>query len=154
MSVDLDDRRAQLLDLRSRVLGAAHDIVEGDVDDGELSSAAGDQHLADHASEMVDRELDESLEDNAEQLVQDIDRALRKMWVRLERAAKVPALPRRAFHGVRRSWADDIEAAHGLDTVTAAGGWSRRETPEQVYVSRRKYGHLERARKRREEPES
>lgn len=82
------------------------------------------------------------------------DRALRKMWVRLERAAKVPALPRRAFHGVRRSWADDIEAAHGLDTVTAAGGWSRRETPEQVYVSRRKYGHLERARKRREEPES
>jgi DnaK suppressor protein len=79
MSVDLDDRRAQLLDLRSRVLGAAHDIVEGDVDDGELSSAAGDQHLADHASEMVDRELDESLEDNAEQLVQDIDRALRKI---------------------------------------------------------------------------
>jgi DnaK suppressor protein len=79
MSVDLDDRRAQLLDLRSRVLGAAHDIIEGDVDDGELSSAAGDQHLADHASEMVDRELDESLEDNAEQLVQDIDRALRKI---------------------------------------------------------------------------
>jgi RNA polymerase-binding protein DksA len=79
MSVDLDDRRAQLLDLRSRVLGAAHDIVEGDVDDGELSSAAGDQHLADHASEMVDRELDESLEDNAEQLVQDIDRALEKI---------------------------------------------------------------------------
>ena len=79
MSVDLDDRRAQLLDLRSRVLGAAHDIVEGDVDDGELSSAAGDQHLANHASEMVDRELDESLEDNAEQLVQEIDRALEKI---------------------------------------------------------------------------
>jgi DnaK suppressor protein len=79
MSVDLDDRRAQLLDLRSRVLGAAHDIVEGDVDDGELSSAAGDQHLADHASEMVDRELDESLEENAELLVRDIDRALTKI---------------------------------------------------------------------------
>ena len=79
MSVDLADRRAQLLDLRSRVLGAAHDIVEGDVDDGELSSAAGDQHLADHASEMVDRELDESLEENAEVLVRDIDRALQKI---------------------------------------------------------------------------
>ena len=79
MSVDLDERRAQLVDLRSRVLGAAQDIVEGDVDDGELSSAAGDQHLADHASEMVDRELDESLEDNAEQLVRDIDRALEKI---------------------------------------------------------------------------
>lgn len=79
MSVDLDDRRAQLLDLRSRVLGAARDIVEGDVDDGELSSAAGDQHLADHASEMIDREVDESLEENAEQLVRDIDRALEKI---------------------------------------------------------------------------
>ena len=79
MSVDLADRRAQLLDLRSRLLGAAHDIVEGDVDDGELSSAAGDQHLADHASEMVDRELDESLEENVEVLVRDIDRALQKI---------------------------------------------------------------------------
>ena len=79
MSVDLDDRRTQLLDLRSRVLGAAHDIVEGDVDDGELSSAAGDQHLADHASEMLDREVDESLEENAELLVRDIDQALRKI---------------------------------------------------------------------------
>ncbi|HEY1317267.1 MAG TPA: TraR/DksA C4-type zinc finger protein [Gaiella sp.] len=79
MPVDLDERRTQLHDLRSRVLGAAHDIVEGDVDDGELSSAAGDQHLADHASEMVDRELDESLEDNAEQLVGEIDRALTKI---------------------------------------------------------------------------
>jgi RNA polymerase-binding protein DksA len=79
MSVDLDDRRAQLLDLRSRVLGAARDIVDGDVDDGELSSAAGDQHLADHASEMIDREVDESLEENAEQLVRDIDRALEKI---------------------------------------------------------------------------
>ena len=79
MSVDLGDRRAQLLDLRSRVLGAAHDIVEGDVDDSELSSAAGDQHIADHASEMVDREVDESLEENAELLVRDIDHALRKI---------------------------------------------------------------------------
>ena len=62
--------------MRAGVLGAAHDIVEGDVDDGELSSAAGDQHLADHAGELVDREMDESLEDNAEQIVREIDLAL------------------------------------------------------------------------------
>ena len=62
--------------MRASVLGAAQDIVEGDVDDGELSSAAGDQHLADHAGEMVDREMDESLEDNAEQMVREIDLAL------------------------------------------------------------------------------
>ena len=79
MSVDLDDRRAQLLDLRSRVLGAAHDIVGGDVDDGELSNAGGDQHLADHATEMVDREVDQSLEENAEQIGYEIDRALAKI---------------------------------------------------------------------------
>jgi len=79
VSVDLDTRRGELLALRERVLGAAHDIVEGDVEDGELSNAAGDQHIADHASEMVDREVDESLEENAEELVRDIDRALEKI---------------------------------------------------------------------------
>jgi RNA polymerase-binding protein DksA len=79
VSVDLDERRGELLGLRARVLGAAHDIVEGDVDDGELSNAAGDQHLADHATEMVDREVDESLEENAEQIVYEIDRALAKI---------------------------------------------------------------------------
>jgi RNA polymerase-binding transcription factor len=79
MSLDLDIRRSELLDLRARVLGAAQDIVEGDVEDGELSSAAGDQHIADHASEMVDRELDESLEENAEQIVYEIDRALARI---------------------------------------------------------------------------
>ena len=78
MSVELEDRRAQLLGLRARVLGAAQDIVEGDVDEGELSNAGGDQHLADHATEMVDREVDESLEENAEQIVYEIDRALTK----------------------------------------------------------------------------
>ena len=76
MSVDLNTRRDELLALRERVLGAAHDIVEGDVEDGELSSAAGDQHIADHASEMVDRELDASLGVNADQIVREIDRAL------------------------------------------------------------------------------
>jgi RNA polymerase-binding protein DksA len=79
MSVDLDQRRTELLDLRTRALGAAQDIVSGDEDDGELSSAAGDQHLADHASEMLDREVDESLEENAEQLVHEIDVAVARI---------------------------------------------------------------------------
>jgi RNA polymerase-binding transcription factor DksA len=76
MSVDLDERRTELLELRTRVLGAANDLVIGDDDDSELSSASGDQHLGDHASEMLDREVDESLEDNAEQIVHEIDVAL------------------------------------------------------------------------------
>lgn len=79
MSVDLEDRRMELLTLRERVLGAAQDIVEGDAEDGELSSAAGDQHIADHAGEMVDREVDESLGANAGQIVREIDSALAKI---------------------------------------------------------------------------
>jgi DnaK suppressor protein len=79
VSADLDQRRAELLELRAQVLGAAHDLVTDDDDASELSSAAGDQHLGDHASEMHDRELDESLEENAEQLVHDIDVALRRI---------------------------------------------------------------------------
>ena len=76
MSVDLESRRSELLAMRERVLRAAHDIVEDDDADTELSSAAGDQHIADHAGEMFDRELDDSLEDNADELVRDIDLAI------------------------------------------------------------------------------
>ena len=79
MSVDLVRRRDELLDLRGRVLGAAQDIVADDDDQSELSSAAGDQHIADHASDMFDREVDDSLEENAEQLVREIDSALERI---------------------------------------------------------------------------
>jgi RNA polymerase-binding protein DksA len=79
MSTDLDARRSELEVLRERLLAAAHDLVEGDQQQGELSSAAGDQHLADHASDMVDRELDETLEDNAEAIVREIDAALARL---------------------------------------------------------------------------
>lgn len=78
------------------------------------------------------------------------DRALRKLWPLIEDAADIPHRSRRAFHGSRRAWADDIEESLGIGTVTAAGGWSRQETPESLYVSKRKYGHLERARVQRE----
>ena len=79
MTIQLDTRRRELLDLRERFLRAAQDIVDGDTEDGELSSAAGDQHLADHASEMLDREVDESLEDNAEEIGREIDAALERI---------------------------------------------------------------------------
>jgi RNA polymerase-binding transcription factor len=79
VNTQLDNRRTELLELRERVLRAAHDIVEDDTEDGELSSAAGDQHLADHASEMFDREVDESLEENAELIVREIDAALERI---------------------------------------------------------------------------
>ena len=65
--------------MRERVLRAAQDIVEDDTEDGELSSAAGDQHIADHASDMLDREVDESLGENAEVIVREIDDALARI---------------------------------------------------------------------------
>jgi DnaK suppressor protein len=79
VTVDLERRRADLLEMRERVLRAAHDIVQDDEGDEELSSAAGDQHLADHATDMFDHELDDSLEENAEQLVREIDEALERI---------------------------------------------------------------------------
>lgn len=78
------------------------------------------------------------------------DEGVREKWVKLEEAAGIPTLRRRAFHGSRRAWSDDIFETEGLDTLTAAGGWSRSETPEGIYLSKAKYSHIERARKRRE----
>jgi RNA polymerase-binding transcription factor len=75
VSVDLPKRRSELLMLRERLLTAAHDLVEGDAQ-ADHSSAAGDLHMADHASDMVDRELDGSLESNATTIVREIDEAL------------------------------------------------------------------------------
>lgn len=79
MKSELEDRRSQLVEMRERVIRAAHDIAEDDNENGELSSAAGDQHLADHASEIFDREVDDSLEENAGTIVREIDLALERI---------------------------------------------------------------------------
>ena len=79
MKIELEDRRTELLEMRERVLRAAQDIVEDDTEDGEITSAAGDKHIADHASDMFDREVDESLEENAEVIVREIDDALARI---------------------------------------------------------------------------
>lgn len=78
------------------------------------------------------------------------DTALRKVWARLEASAGIERKARRAFHGSRRSWSDEIYETEGLDTLAAAGGWSKRDTPEAVYISKAKYTHIDRARQRRE----
>lgn len=79
MTIDLEARRAELLALRERILGAAENIAADDEADGELNSAAGDQHLADHASTILDREVDDTLEENATHMVVEIDRALERI---------------------------------------------------------------------------
>ena len=78
MTIDLDARRRELEMLRERLAGAAADLVGGDAPT-EINTAAGDQHLADHASDLLDRELDASLGDNAEEIVREIDAALARI---------------------------------------------------------------------------
>ncbi len=76
MTIDLALRRAELLRLRERILGAAAELAADDEGVGELSSAAGDQHIADHASDLVDLEVDQSLVVNADNVIVEIDDAL------------------------------------------------------------------------------
>ena len=70
------EKRAELLLLRERILRAAADLAADDLGPGEINSAAGDQHLADHASDLVDLEVDQSLGENADNVIAEIDDAL------------------------------------------------------------------------------
>lgn len=79
MTIDLEARRAELVSLRERILGAAEGIVADDEESGEINSAAGDQHLADHASIILDREVDETLEENVSRMIFEIDEALERI---------------------------------------------------------------------------
>jgi DnaK suppressor protein len=78
MSVDVEGARTRLLAERERVLaeiaGLQDDLGHSLEDAAEVDG--NDSHLADSASETLDRELEVSLEDNAEQLLGHIDEAL------------------------------------------------------------------------------
>jgi RNA polymerase-binding transcription factor DksA len=76
MTIDLALRRAELLRLRERIVRAAADLAANDEGLGEINSAAGDQHIADHASDLVDLELDQTLGENADNVIAEIDQAL------------------------------------------------------------------------------
>ena len=78
MTLDLDRFRSELETERERLTAALDSVNHPDSlaeETGELASGAGD-HLGDHGSDMFQRELDNGLEENAEHLVSEIDRAL------------------------------------------------------------------------------
>lgn len=79
------------------------------------------------------------------------DEAVRAWWPKLEKAAGVPSLPRRGFHGARRRWADSTTAQIGREKTAHAGGWLKQDTLEEIYLSRYQYGDLEAARVANEE---
>jgi RNA polymerase-binding protein DksA len=79
VTVDLKARRTELEELRQRLVQASESVDLLNGDGTELNSSAGDQHLADHASETYERELDESLEENAGEIIREIDDALERI---------------------------------------------------------------------------
>jgi DnaK suppressor protein len=79
VSTDVAARKDELLALRRRLTTAAEGVHVADVEGSELNSSASDQHIADHATDTFERELDETLEENADNVIREIDRALTKI---------------------------------------------------------------------------
>jgi RNA polymerase-binding transcription factor DksA len=81
MTIDLHRRRDELLALQLRLrttaAGLEHELSLDD-ESGELP-AWGTDELADHASETHNREVDDTLEENAEQILREIDVALTRI---------------------------------------------------------------------------
>lgn len=80
-AIDTNKFRDMLLAERDRMQRALENIHEenpGTIED-ETGDETQDQHLGDTATAMHDRELDYTLEDNAEQLLASIDAALARI---------------------------------------------------------------------------
>ena len=83
-TIDTDEFRKRLEDQRARLTHAV-DFLEkenpGSMSDelGELAEGGTDNHLGDTASVMYDRELDEGLEEGAQQTLSEIDAALKRI---------------------------------------------------------------------------
>lgn len=80
-AIDTDHFRELLLDHRRQVTEALdnlHRETEGSIED-ESEEIPSDNHLADRATETFDRELDYSLEENSEQVLNEIDASLRRI---------------------------------------------------------------------------
>jgi len=83
-SVDTTEFRALLEEERTRIIDAIEYLASenpGNMQDelGELGGRGTDNHLGDMASVTFDRELDEGLEEGAQQTLAQIDRALAKL---------------------------------------------------------------------------
>jgi RNA polymerase-binding protein DksA len=83
-AIDVDTFRQLLVEERERILSALahlHDDNSKSMEDelGALTGRAMDNHLGDMASVTFDRELDEGLEEGAQQTLAQIDRAIAKL---------------------------------------------------------------------------
>ncbi len=81
MTIDTSSFKEQLEAERARLSGAVSSLEQthrGTLEDelGEVGSGGTDNHLGDTATATYDRELDEGLEEGAQQTVSEIDAAL------------------------------------------------------------------------------
>jgi DnaK suppressor protein len=82
VTIDTDRFRAVLLEERTRVQAALENLREetaGTLSDDAGEESAYDNHLADTATETYDRELDYTLEENSEHVLQEIEAALKRI---------------------------------------------------------------------------
>jgi RNA polymerase-binding protein DksA len=82
--IDTDVFRTRLETERERVRAAVQFLHEDNShsledDTGEINSSGADNHLGDTASATYDRELEQGLEEGAEELLGKIDAALRRI---------------------------------------------------------------------------
>ena len=82
--IDTEHFRTRLEDERQKVRNAIdylHKENPGASDEstGDLAMGPGDNHLADIATETVDREIDYTLEENSERVLAEIDAALQRI---------------------------------------------------------------------------
>jgi DnaK suppressor protein len=81
VSVDVNTARERLMAERERVLAemqTLRDDLSHSLEDA-LDEDGNDSHLADSATETLDREIEQTLEDNAEHLLVSIDAALARI---------------------------------------------------------------------------
>jgi RNA polymerase-binding protein DksA len=81
-AIDTDRFRTLLEEERTRVKAAIDNIHAehpGSMSDETGEDAAYDNHLADTATETYDRELDYTLEENAEHILHEIEAALKRI---------------------------------------------------------------------------
>src|ERR671932_325151 len=82
--IDTDHFRARLLEERERVVRTIerlHEDNPGSLEDetGELVSGSADNHMGDMATATFDREMDQTLEQNEERVLNAIDAALQRI---------------------------------------------------------------------------
>ena len=84
IQIDTEHFRARLEDERQKVRNAIdylHKESPGAPDEitGDLAMGPGDNHLADMATETVDREIDYTLEENSGNVLREIEAALKRI---------------------------------------------------------------------------